>query len=330
MLQSTHYYMKRLLKIIIVAFLSICLVAVLKSCKKITLPVVTTENVSGVTQTSAVSGGNVTNNGGAKVTARGVCWNTTSDPTTNSSTVSGGTGNGPFISNITGLIPNTEYHVRAYATNSEGTSYGNEVDFTTGQEIIRDFDGNVYNVVHIGTQVWMKENLKTTKFNEGASIPLVTDNTLWGYLTSPGYCWYNNDASTYKFTYGALYNWYAVNTGILCPAGWHVPSDSEWTTLINYLGGFNIAGRKLKETGTAHWISPNVGTNESGFTGLPGGLRHSIGGAFESIGTGADWWSATESSTSSAWNFGTVNNWENIARDNDVKQVGLSVRCIKD
>ena len=116
----------------------------------------------------------------------------------------------------------------------------------------------------------MAENLKTTKYRDGTSIPLVTENTAWLNLTTPGYCWYNNDAAHYKSTYGALYNWYVLNAGSngwknVCPTGWHVPTDAEWTTLTTYLGGESIAGGKLKETGTSHWLSPNtVATNETG------------------------------------------------------------------
>ena len=133
-----------------------------------------------------------------------------------------------------------------------------------------DIDGNVYHTVTIGTQIWMVENLKTTRYNDGSPIPFVTDSSSWSNLTTPGYCWYNND-TTNKNTYGALYNWFAVNTGKLAPTGWHVPTDDEWTTLTTYLGGESIAGGKLKETGTTHWRTPNAGaTNEIGFTASSG------------------------------------------------------------
>ncbi len=115
---------------------------------------------------------------------------------------------------------------------------------------ISDGDGNIYETVTIGTQVWLTENLKATKYNDGTSIQFVTDNTLWATLSTPAYCWYNNDGGNYKDIYGGLYNWWAVNTGKLCPTGWHVPSDGEWTTLTSTLGGENVAGAKLKETGT--------------------------------------------------------------------------------
>jgi uncharacterized protein (TIGR02145 family) len=141
-------------------------------------------------------------------------------------------------------------------------------------ETAKDVDGNVYNTVTIGAQVWMAENLRTTKYNDGTSIPLVTDSTKWSDLSTPAHCWYNNDKASYKATYGALYNWYTVATDNLCPTGWHVPTTAEWQILKDYLGS-SVDGGKLKESGTTHWKSPNKGaTNESGFTALPGGLPY--------------------------------------------------------
>ncbi len=261
--------MKRFLKITIILILCSCLIIIFQSCNPPKLPEVTTKLVSGITQTTAESGGNVINNGGADVTARGVCWSTTEKPTISPNKTSDGTGNGDFASSITGLTANNKYYVRAYATNSEGTGYGNEVSFSTSPLTISDADGNTYATVAIGTQVWMKENLKSTKYNDGTSISLVTVASDWTALRTHGYCWYDNNVS-YQNIYGALYNWYTVNSGKLCPSGWHVPTDNEWTTLINYLGGASIAGSKLKEAGTVHWVSPNIATNVSGFAGSPG------------------------------------------------------------
>jgi uncharacterized protein (TIGR02145 family) len=195
---------------------------------------------------------------------------------------------------------------------------------------IKDADGNVYHTVTIGTQVWMVENLKTTTYNDGSPITPVTDNNVWGTLTTPAYCWYNNDADTYKNTYGALYNWYAVNTGKLCPAGWHVPSDAEWNTLVTYLGGDSVAGGKLKEAGTAHWVTPNTGaTNSSGFTALPAGSHYS-NGSFYYNGKYGWWWSTTESSATKVWHMYVDYNTATISRTDAAKAIGFSVRCIKD
>ena len=191
---------------------------------------------------------------------------------------------------------------------------------------VMDGDGNYYKVVRIGTQTYMAENLKTTKYNDGTAIPLVTDKATWNSSGSPGYCLYY-DALTYKDTYGALYNWYAVNTGKLCPTGWHVPTMAEWNTLKIYLGGAYV-GNKIKESGTTHWLVPNDGTNESGFTALPGGFRNLDG--FPDIGTYGAWWSSTEYSTSDADDWWVTYNSSEASYGHDIKPNGLSVRCLKD
>jgi len=158
-----------------------------------------------------------------------------------------------------------------------------------GNNIVKDADGNIYHTVTIGTQVWMAEDLKTTRYNDGTPIPYVTDTVEWGSLHSGAYCWANNDESN-KTVYGALYNWYTTNTGKLCPTGWHVSSNNDWETLINYCGGWEIAGGKLKEAGTAHWDAPNVGaTNEFGFTALPAGGRV-CNGKFSILGRDLGYW----------------------------------------
>ena len=214
---------------------------------------------------------------------------------------------------------------------------------TTPQFTVTDIEGNVYNTVSIGTQVWMVENLKTTKYRDGTNIQNVTGGTAW---TNAGdaYCWYNNDEATYKNRYGALYNWYAVNSGKLAPLGWHIPTDAEWTTLINYLGGQNVAGGKLKESGTLHWQDPNTGaTNETAFTALPGGFRSGLGfsgganpaGYFGNVGKHGNWWSSTKTLPqyylqNVAWrcamSFGSIDATNTLQDMRD----GASVRCIKD
>ncbi|NOU46876.1 MAG: hypothetical protein HOO86_07430 [Bacteroidales bacterium] len=298
------------------------------------IPEVTTTVVTNISQTTATSGGNVITDGGATVTERGVCWSTSENPTTADSHTSNGSGTGTYISNITGLVAETNYYVRAYATNSIGTSYGQNIAFVsqTTEASLTDFDGNIYSTIVIGNQEWLGENLKVTHYNNGAHIINAIDNNHWVGLNTGGYCWYNNDSATYGETYGATYNWYAtVDERKLCPIGSHVPTDAEWTILETYLGGnSNNAGGKLKEEGLTHWYSPNTGaTNESDFTGLPGGGRVS-NGSYENLGYIAEWWSSTEINEFNGWSrvlsFGTAS----ISRINYYKQVGLSVRCIID
>ena len=195
---------------------------------------------------------------------------------------------------------------------------------------VKDIEGNKYKTVTIGTQVWMAENLKTTRYNDGTSIPEVTDNDTWAKLTSPAYSWYNNDSIENKKMYGAIYNWYAINTNRLCPTGWHVPADSEWHTILASMEGSNLAGGKLKEAGTSHWKIPNIGaTNKSGFTALPGGYR-SIEGIFNFIGISGYWWSSTEYDNSSAFFYNLRYKYSLAYKYRSEKFCGFSVRCIKD
>jgi uncharacterized protein (TIGR02145 family) len=211
---------------------------------------------------------------------------------------------------------------------------------------VTDIEGNVYNTITIGTQVWMVENLKTTKYNDGTVIPLVTDDIAWGNLITPGYCWYNNDAVTNKNTYGALYNWYTVNTAKLAPKGWHVPTDAEWTTFENYLiaNGYNYDGSTSGDkyakslAATTDWVT-NYGTgtigndltknNRSGFSALPGGFR-SLNGTFNLLGFFGNWWSSTEDSTDGAWYRNVSYDGSYVDRGSGGGQGGFSVRCVRD
>jgi len=196
---------------------------------------------------------------------------------------------------------------------------------------VQDIDGNIYNTIKIGNQTWMAENLKTTRYLDGSSIPLVVDDVAWSALTSGGYCWFYNDPATYKNTYGAIYNWYTVtDSRKLCPQGWHVPSDGEWNILISCLGGPGEAGGKMKESNTLHWISPNIGaTNESGFIALPGGDRHD-NGPFYDVGYYCYWWSATEKEATKAWMYCIIKTSPEIERSYFTKNDGFYVRCIKE
>lgn len=294
------------------------------------IPTLTTTNPSATGTTTGASGGNITNDGGSAVTTRGVCWNTAANPTTANSKTSDGTGTGTFSSTLSGLIPNTRYHVRAYATNSVGTAYGADLTFFTDPVSVQDFDNNTYSVIRIGTQLWTKENLKTTHLNDGTVIPLVTGGSEWNNLTTPGYCWYSNNIAN-KDPYGALYNWHSVNTGKLCPTGWHVPSDNDWLIVENYLGGSSPAGGKMKEALYEHWTFPNTGAdNQSNFTALPGGWR-SEGGTFEFINNYGFWWTSTGYDASNAWFRRIQYDQDKVFRSSlGQKKYGMSIRCLKD
>jgi uncharacterized protein (TIGR02145 family) len=191
-----------------------------------------------------------------------------------------------------------------------------------------DYDGNNYSVVEIGTKVWMAENLKTTSYKQGGSITLVTNTTLWSNSLTGAYCWYGNDEATYKDIYGALYNWYTLGNGNLCPTGWSIPTDTDWTTLTDYLGGEAVAGGKLKETGLSHWISNTGATNEAGFTGLPGNYR-SWDGSFSTSGGYCFWWASTMGGDG-PWYRMLVGFSTSVDRDEYNQKAGFSVRCLKD
>jgi len=269
------------------------------SCKeekeedKVGLPIVSTTAVTDITDITANSGGDITSDGGAPITARGVCWSTSQAPTISDYKTTDGTGVGKFTSLLSDLSPNTTYYVRAYATNSKGTSYGSAISLTTLQEeIVGTFvdprDKTEYSWVKIGNQVWMTENLK---YLPSVGPDTISETEPYYYV----YGYYGTDVNAAKITesyktYGVLYNWKAAL--ISCPKGWHLPSSVEWHQLVEYLGGEKIAGGKLKETDTTHWNSPNIGaTDEIGFTALPGG--NGSNGNFYGIGKCGDWWSTT-------------------------------------
>lgn len=296
--------------------------------KDSTVPVLTTIAVTGISQTTAVSGGNITSDGNEPVSARGVCWSKSSNPTITDNKTSDGTGAGSFSSELSGLTTGETYYVRAYATNSAGTGYGSTMIFETlGSTFTDSRDGNVYKMVTIGDQLWMAENLR---YLPSVVVPATGSNTTPYYYVY-GYNGTNVNAAkatTNYTTYGVLYNWSASCSS--CPPGWHLPSDAEWFELTDYLGGTGVAAGKLKETGTTNWTSPNTGaTNETGFTALPGGYRY-FDGTFGTVGYGGGWWSATEHHAPTAWDRLMLFSSSNVFRNDYDKEVGFSVRCVRD
>ncbi|MFH1937504.1 MAG: FISUMP domain-containing protein [Bacteroidota bacterium] len=301
----------------------------------ITFPSVTTASVTNITATNATCGGNVTSDGNGTVSARGVCWNTTGDPTLTNSIghTTDGTGTGTFTSNLTGLNNGTTYFVTAYATNEKGTFNSIDIKQFIAQnppcgQMTVSYGGQTYNTVKIGTQCWFKENLNIgTRINGSQNQ---TNNS-----TIEKYCY--NDQESNCDTYGGLYQWdemmqYVTTQGAkgICPDGWHIPTDAEWTTLTTYLGGESVAGGKMKEAGYAHWASPNTGANNSsGFTALPGGTRYSSG-SFYNLTLSAYFWSSSQTDATYAWGRHLSYSNEYLGRYYYNKTYGFSCRCLQD
>ena len=300
---------------------------------------VTTSAPNAITPGSAIVGGNVTNDGGSTITARGIVYGITPNPTLNNSKINFGVGTGSFSGPLNiGLKENTTYYYRAFATNSVGTIYGNQELFTTLlNPTLSDNSGNIYKTIQLGSQVWMGENLKTIRYRNGDAIDSTYQNTgyfnndNWSFRLTGAWSYYGNDLSKNNL-YGKLYNWYAIidNRGI-CPAGWDIPDDSEWKILVDYLGGSESAGGKMKTT--SNWSSPNTGaTNESVFNGLPGGVRGITPINFTSIGNGGGWWSSsldTLCDCNASYHYLRYDS-NVISQDYLKKNTGLSVRCLKD
>jgi uncharacterized protein (TIGR02145 family) len=275
--------------------------------------------------------------GGNNTFQRGFCWSTVPGPTITNDTVMAGFGNGDYGKTIYGLTPGTTYYFKAFTRKSSTVYYGNEISFTTltiglpgpGVGTVTDIDGNVYNTVTLGTQVWMVENLKTTKYRDGTSIAEITDNAAWVADTYGAYCIYDNNPAN-KAVYGLLYNCFAVrNTRNIAPAGWHVPDVAELYSLFYYVGGYGVAGGRMKEAGFDHWQVPNTGAeNSAEFTALGAGRRN-VNGTFDGFQQMNYFWS----SSASYFAFVLSYNSESFTTSqgySNVSPFGYSVRCVKD
>lgn len=317
----------------------------------IVVPVLTTTEITSITQTSSVSGGTISTENGGYITTRGVCWSTVPDPTISDSKTSDGSDIGTYSSTLIGLTQNTTYYVRAYATNIAGTGYGNTISFTTQDNpaifnpnvnygTVTDIEGIVYKTISIGTQVWMAENLRTSKYNNGDFIGTTTPATLnISEESTPKYQWAYQGKEGYIATYGRLYTWHTVtDVRKICPIGWHVSSNPEWGTMRDYVqAGINVfysPGGLLKEIGTTHWQPPYdpsrfiLSTNKTGFTALPGGWVYN--GSFYGMGIIGIFWTRSEANTTYGifWTMSNIN--DHLEVGSDYKRRGHSIRCLKD
>jgi uncharacterized protein (TIGR02145 family) len=314
-------------------------------------PVVLSLPAANINTSTATSGGNIINDGSIPVSSSGVCWSTDPNPTLQNSKTTDGSGIGKYISSITGLTPGTTYFLRSYATNAAGTSYGAEESFTTTNpgSTVSDIDGNIYGIVTIGNQVWMKENLRTTRYSNGDSIP--TSSPGLSLTTQPdnynAYQWPVNGKESWTTRYGRLYTWFAAtDTRKICPVGWHLPSNSEWSNLsailINKGEGFNGSNLIAKSlAASTDWavssISGSVGysastNNSSGFEGLPAGYRMiGSGGFYDGFGKTICWWSTNPGEYDyTAWLHSLFYSDGTLSEFVGDKSIGGSIRCLKD
>ncbi len=295
-------------------------------------PQVSTQSILAITDVSASVRGRVIAEGGA-TTARGIVWSTSENPRLEDyeGMTNNGSGTGFFTADVTGLDAGTTYFARAYAENSVGVSYGDQLEFTTYDGRAADTDGNVYFYVIIGKQEWMVANLKTTKYNDGSSIAEVTDNGDWRDTPNPAYCWYENNGEKFKDVFGALYNFYAVETEKLCPEGWRVPTGADISALVIHAGGSEIAAGKLK--GTGYWQdSANPGTDDYRLNSLPGGFRYpdegDFPGQFDGLNKAGVWWTSTTYEIG-AYTYSMSYLWQQIFSADVKKEGGASVRCMR-
>jgi uncharacterized protein (TIGR02145 family) len=289
------------------------------------IPTITTNPVTTITRTTAVSGGNISSNGGSVILARGIVWNKTGNPAvgTDSIRTDASMTTGSYTLNVGNLNSGITYYVRAYATNAIGTSYGNQLTFTT--QPVLDTIGNQYTTITINGKEWFKENLKTTKYANGTDISNVTDNGSWNNLSTGAWAYYDNN-NTNDALYGKLYNWYAVSdVRGLCPTGWHVADDLDWTSLTAIYGTDAAAGNELKST--TLWTTGNANTNFSGFGATPGGGRGA--GLFGDLTNKGFWWTSTLFDSSNSYARRLEYNLDTVVRYYESNKSGFSVRCVK-
>jgi len=315
----------------------------LVGCEKEILPIVYINYISEITSSSAGITYQITFEGNSEFTASGICWADVPGASVNDNKFENSNSVGEYYVIISDLDPNKKYYVRAYGINNYGINYSSESSFTTREKFVvvysqspPDGDGIVYKTVKIGEQEWFAENLKTTSYSDGSSIATTEDPfASLQYVSEPSFQWAYDGDENMVDTYGRLYTWWAISDekGV-CPDGWHVPTNDEWSELYETVGGVYIAGGILKEEGTAHWVSPNVGaTNEAGFTALPAGYRDPSGW-YDELGYTGVWWTSSNGLVNGfdvAWVRFFVNDYASAGDANSyaTPNYGYSVRCIK-
>ena len=303
-----------------------------KKADKISLPVAITYTPLFIESTYVTIGCMVESDGGSPIVGCGIYMGLSQNPETTGTQLQIATDTGSFLGQVSGLLPNTQYFIKAYAKNVRGESLGAQVNFTT-PGTITDYENNIYETVRIGTQLWMAQNLGTTHYLNGDIIVTTNPATLdISNVTSPEFQWSYGGVDANVIIYGKLYTWYTItDSRKVCPTGWHIPTDSDWTSLESTLGGYIIAGSELKEAGNSHWASPyNLdATNESCFKALPGGYRNVTGG-FLSLGSYGNWWSSTDGDATNGWIQSLFVQTGQISKTVFLKVNGASVRCIKD
>jgi uncharacterized protein (TIGR02145 family) len=328
--------MKLLIKCTILA--AAIIGVVLLSCKKneekqgkiVVLPTVITDSIISIWPTAVDCKITVLTDSNSAVTDYGLCWSNKQNPTLADNVMNTHyTVKGNVIIRASNLKSNATYNIRGYATNSAGTAYGQQLTFTTTSATVTDYDGNVYKTVLIGNQLWLQKNLDVTHYRNGDAIPNDTSPYVWDNTNSGGYCNYNNDtAMATKF--GRLYNFYAVeDSRNVCPVGWHVSTEDEWTALVAYLGGPDVAGAAIKDT--SQYETSDEANNSSDFSALLGGMRQAIGFDNASFINGCGvWWTASKSDSADAygWNvdFGSS---AILGGAGPRLRDGYSVRCIR-
>jgi uncharacterized protein (TIGR02145 family) len=315
---------------------------------------VVTSGIHTVAEYSAIAGGVVRDDGGSEITSYGVCWDIEPNPSIEGTHKAFSGGTGPYSTTLKDLELSTIYYVRAFAINSTGLAYGNEVKFRTNDSPVTDINGNVYPTVVIGEQVWMAKNLVVTKYADGTPVPHIPEDEYWDslYVYEPGFCYYENSTRR-RDEYGALYTWSAAVHGLdsinpelepiqgICPDGWHLPSDGDWKELEMYLGMSALEadsegwrgeiGGKLKSTGRDFWLIPNEGaTDETRFSALPAGDRFPKG-EFFNLQYSTFYWTSSNYDRDYAWARALGYLVTTMYRGHqDSKEFGFSVRCVKD